>query len=295
MKPIHIAIGSTMSRPGNVAANLSEIGEFARQAGEAGADVVLTPELSASGYGPYPEVLATAERAGKGKVYDGLARCAQQTGVVISAGFVEAADGKKHLAHYVVYPDGKFIVQRKHRVTLFERPLDPSVALTGHPSDAIDPADPGQPLELRFEFFEIKGVRCALTICADGGIENVRAYLAKNGVELLLAPTGAGGNREDRIVTKDLATESGRQKYTEWLERVFFPGRGTVSDCIQYRQALAAVNQCGYDGRNHYHLGHGTITNPMGEVVALIHGLPNIDRQRPMFAHAVVDVEDCLP
>lgn len=174
-KPIHIAIGSTMSRPGNVSANLKEIAGFARQSASVGADVLLTPELSACGYGPYPEVLATAEKAGAGPIYESLAATAQATGVVLCAGFVEASREKKHLAHYVVYPDGEFIVQRKHRVTLAERPLDPSVALSGHPPNAADPADPGQPLELRFEFFEIKGVRCALTICADGGIENVRA------------------------------------------------------------------------------------------------------------------------
>lgn len=37
MKNIHIAIGSTMSRPGNVAENLKEIAAFARQAGEVAA------------------------------------------------------------------------------------------------------------------------------------------------------------------------------------------------------------------------------------------------------------------
>jgi hypothetical protein len=32
------------------------------------------------------------------------------------------------------------------------------------------------------------------------------------------------------------------------------------------------------------------IITPMGEVPALIHGLPNLDRQRPMYAHAVIDL-----
>jgi predicted amidohydrolase len=186
-------------------------------------------------------------------------------------------------------------VQRKHRVTLTERPLDPSVELTGHPPDSKDPADPGQPLELRFNYFDVKGVRCGLTICADGGIAGIHEVFARADVELILAPTGAGGNREDRVTTKDLHTEAGRKKYVEWLGQVFAPGWGTVSNCIQYRQAFAAVNQCGHDGRRHYHLGHGMIINPMGEVVGFFHGLPNLDRQRPMFAHAVVDVDDCLP
>jgi predicted amidohydrolase len=293
MKNIHIAIGSTMSRPGNVAENLMEITAFAQQAGAAGADILLTPELSACGYGPYPAVLATAETAGSGPVYDGLAQAAQSTNVVVCAGFVEAAAGKRHLSHYVIYPDGKFLVQRKHCVTLMERPLDPSVPLTGHPEGAADPADPGQPTEIHFNYFDVKGVRCGVAICMDGGIDNLHANFARAGVKLVLAPAGAGGRREDRVTTKDLYTEAGRRKYLEWLERVFFPGT-RVTDCIQHRQAMATVNQCGYDGGHQYHLGHGMIINPMGEVVGFFHGLPNLDRQRPMFAHAVVDVDDCL-
>ncbi len=293
-KMIHIAVGSTMSRPGNVTANLAEIAGFARRAAADGVDLLLTPELSASGYGPYPEILATAEPAGDGPIYRGLEQTARETGVVVTAGFAEAAAGKKHLAHYVVFPDGRFEVQRKHRVTLAERPLDPAVPLSGHPDGAPDPADPGQPHELHFNIIEIRGVRCAITICADGGIEGLHELLAAQGVELQLQPAGAGGRREDRVVTQDLYTEEGRQKYLKWLELVFFPGKSVLA-CIQYRKALAAVNQCGFDGHRFYHLGHGMIITPMGEVPALVHGLPNLDRQRPMYTHAVVDVADCLP
>jgi hypothetical protein len=39
-------------------------------------------------------------------------------------------------------------------------------------------------------------------------------------------------------------------------------------------------------------MGHGTITTPMGEVPALIHGLPNLDRQRAMYAHAEIDLSE---
>ena len=293
VKPIHIAIGSTTSQPGDVAGNLAQIARFAEQAGAVGADVLLTPEMSASGYGPYPEVLATAEPAGAGPIYRELARLALASGAVICAGFVEAATGKRHLAHYIVYADGKHVVQRKHRVTLVERPLDPPWPLSGHPPDAPDPADPGQPLELHFEEFAIKGVKCALAICADGGITGLSDRLARAGGELLLAPTAGGGTRDQRVVTADLHSEAGLKKYYDWLERVFFPGGGLL-DCVRFRRALAAVNLCGFDGRERYHIGHGMIISPMGEVPALIHGLPNLDRQRPMFTHAVVDVEETI-
>lgn len=284
-KYIHLAIGSTCSKPGDVDGNLAQIVDFARRAAADGADLLLTPELSASGYGPYPEVLATAEVAGAGPIYTALAAAACETGVVICAGFVERAGEKRYLAHYVVYPDGRFIVQRKHRVTPAERPLDALVALDS--SDYI-----GQPTEpLQFTIFVVKGVRCAITICADAGITDIDRYLAAQGVEVVLGPTGAGGELKDRVTTADLHTEAGRNKYLDWLRQVFFP-EGGITKCIEYGRALAAVNQCGYDGRNFAHLGHGMVITPMGEVPALIHGLPNLDRQRPMYTHAVVDVLD---
>jgi predicted amidohydrolase len=295
MKAIHIAIASTTSKPGAVAENLRQIAEFAAQAGRDGADLLLTPELSASGYGPYPEVLATAEPAGNGPIFKALAGMARESGVVICAGFVEACDDKRYLAHYIVYPDGRFIIQRKNRVMLTERPLDPSGELI--PPDPArpsgDPADPGQPRQPLFSFFEVKGARCAVAICADSGIPGLDDLLEKAGVEVLLVPTGAGGERKDRVTTDELRTEAGRQKYLHWLERVFFPGASVIT-CIECRRAMAAVNLCGYDGKKHYHLGHGMIITPMGEVPALIHGLPNLDRQRPMYTHAVINLDEHL-
>jgi hypothetical protein len=208
VKKLHIAIASTTSKPGAVADNLRQIAKFAEQAGRDGADLLLTPEMSASGYGPYPEILKTAEVAGRGKIYEKLAKSAEKNDVAI---------------------------------------------------------------------------------CADSGIEKLDDYLFENKVRLLLVPTGAGGKREERVSSDELRTEAGRKRYSEWLEKVFFPGRQSIEDCIKYRRALAAVNLCGYDGKKHYHIGHGMIITRMGEAPALFHGLPNLDRQRPMYAHAVVD------
>jgi predicted amidohydrolase len=294
--PIHVAIGSTLSRPGQVDANLAEIAGFAAQAGRDGADLLLTPELSACGYGPYPEVLATAEVAGAGPVYRALADLARTHRLTVCAGFVEQDGGRRLLAHYAVHADGTWTVQRKHRVTLAERPLEPAWPLIPPDYNAgppADPMDPGQPAELRFSFFTVAGVRCGIAICADGGIPGLHRHFAEHGARLILGPAGAGGLRCQRVTTADLRTPAGRRRYQEVLAQVFFPG-DRIADCLASGVAMAAVNQCGYDGRNLYHVGHGMIVSAMGEVPALIHGLPNLDRQRPMYAHAVIDVEDRL-
>ncbi len=269
---LHIAIASTTSKPGDMDGNLAQITDFARRAGRDGADILLTPEMSATGYGPYPDVIALAETAGEGPIYRALAGLARETGVVVTAGFVETAGEKRHLAHYVVYPDGAFVVQRKHRVTLAERPLHPGVEL--EPPDYVnappaDPARPGQPKELNFHPFEVNGVRCAIVICADGGIPTLFDRLHAQGVNAILLGSGAGGRREDRVNTADVAHRAGREIFMKWLEMTFFPGN-TIADCLRTGMAFAAVNLCGYDGRKQYHMGHGMIGDPHGRSARLL-------------------------
>ena len=290
-QPFGIAIASTTSLPGQVECNLDQIATFARRAQADGADLLLTPEMSASGYGAYPEVLETAEIVGEGPIFRRLSELARETGVVLCAGFLEQRDEKRHLSHYIVWPDGQFLVQRKHRVTRGETSLLESVTRQLPPYSEWDGT--GQPESLHLETFEVKGAKCALLICADAGIENVGEELEKRGVQVLLMPTGAGGKREDRVTTEDLHTDAGRARYVELLRTVFFPG-DSAGDCLKFRRALAAVNLCGFDGHEHYHMGHGSITNAMGEVVGFFHGLPNLDRQRPLYAFARVDVAEVL-
>jgi len=281
-----------MSKPGDVAGNLSQIERFAQIAQSDTADLLLTPEMSVSGYGGYPEVLATAEAAGEGPIHRELLRIAARTGVVVLAGFVNAIGSKRHIAHYVVWPDGAWLVQNKHRATPGEAPLDPFVKL-GPPYGADGCGQPCDIADVNLQTFKIRNVTCALTICADGGITDRAKLLAQQGVELWLLAAGAGGRREDRVTTAEMLTPAGRAKYGELLESVYFPRWGVV-DCLENRRAHAAVNMCGFDGKNHYHISHGCIISPMGEVLVLP-GQPNLDRQRPAYLHAVVDVADRLP
>jgi predicted amidohydrolase len=285
---LHLAVASTTSLPGELTRNLEQIIGFARRAGADGVDLLLTPEMSATGYGGFPEVIALAEVAGDGPVYETLAREASETGVTVCAGFVEKGIGCNYLSHYAIFPDSTFIVQRKHRVTHSEQPLAPAFAQLA----PLGGDGTGTPAQTDFQIFKVKDVACAIVICADTGIENIRADLAARGVQVMLAPTGAGGKREDRVTNQELKTAEGREKYSEWLEKVFFPGRQSIEECIELGQALAAVNLCGYDRRRHYHLGHGMIINALGEVPAFFHGQPNMDRQRPMYAHALIDTEE---
>ena len=277
---LNIALGSTFCRIADVDHNLAQIAAFANQASQAAAHILLTPELSVTGYGPYPEVVALAETPGEGPIYEGLVLIAKRTGIVIAAGFVEAHHHGPGISHYVVFPDGDFFVQRKYRVTQFESPL--VSALATYPRGEAVP----EKLDFRalsFPTFKIRGIRCALAICADCGIEALHDHLDTLGVRVLFAPTGAGGDVKDRVRTSDLLSAEGREKYRRALEKTFFPPAKSVFDSILHRRVVAAVNQTGWDGRECAHIGDGSIISPRGEMPLLICGVPNLDFQRPAF------------
>ncbi len=279
-RTLGIAIGSTCSKPGDVHGNLQQIADFAAKARGCGCHLLLTPELSASGYGGYPEVLAAAEIAGQGPIYEALAHMARANNLVVLAGFPEKDGEHIHLSHYAVYPDGRFVVQRKHRVTPLERPLAPSVELYYDDTEEIGHVTPGQEI---LQVFEIEGVRCALIICADLGLKNLHGLLDERKVDLLLLPTGAGGTMADKVTDALLRTPEGQEQYRNFYNEVLRYGDGLI-DCLRRKRGFVAVNQCGFDGKALYHGGSGSIVSPFGELVALIPGICNVDRARPLFA-----------
>jgi len=285
---LNIAIGSTCSIPGDVMGNLAQIGNFAAQAGKNSCDLLLTPEMSASGYGGYPEVLSLAEPAGQGPIYRALSSMAQANNLAILAGFVESERDKRFLSHYAVFPDGLYLIQRKHRVTPREHPLNSAVELYYDDTEGIGHVHEG---DEQFSFFEIKGVKCGIIICADLGIQTRNRIFDQNRLDLLLLPTSAGGTRDDRVTDADLMTQEGLKRYYKLVEGACFPGEG-ILECIRHRRGMAAVNMCGYDGRDFYHGGQGSIISPFGDVVGLLAGIPNLDRQQPRMVFGPIDFDE---
>lgn len=86
-KNIHVAIASTTSLPGQLDRSLEQIADFAKRAGDEAVELLLTHELSASGYGGFPEVITTAGKAGDGRIYHSVAKLADKTRVNIFAIF----------------------------------------------------------------------------------------------------------------------------------------------------------------------------------------------------------------
>lgn len=286
---IMIGIGSTCSIPGDLDGNIAQIDYLCSRAAANKCRILLTPELSACGYGGYKEVLETAEIAGEGKIYNSLKDMAKHYNLCIAAGFVEKPgryekeyinEKKIFLSHYMIWPDGKFIVQRKNRVTPRENPLTSPVSLFFDETEDIGHVREG---EEQLTFFEIDNMRCVIIICADNGIRGLNNILSRNKIDLVLLTVGAGGSRESRMTDKEI-NSGGIEKYIDLCNNEYFFPSGGLRDCIAFKRNLAVVNMCGYDGKELYHGGSGSIISRYGIIEGFLPGIENLDHQKPGFA-----------
>ena len=284
-RSIRVAIGSTCSLPGQWEHNIEQIAQLAKRARINDCQLLLTPEMSATGYGGYEEVIALAEPQGKGPIFASLKQIAKSTGVILCAGYVERFRERNHIAHYAVFPDGSYISQRKHRATPAEHPLQPGVELYYDGSEEIGQV---KPTDIHFELFEVQGVRCAIVVCADLGIAQLPDKLRQLEVDLMLLPVGAGGKREDRVSLQELTTPQGIAKYQQFLTQSSLPQAGAI-ECLQYHRATVAVNMHGFDGKERYHGGSGSIVSAQGQIKAYTPGTPIIELQKPEFVYAELE------
>lgn len=162
----------------DTAANLARIEKAARQAADAGATLLVTPELGVTSYGGGEAILDLAEPA-NGPIVNRLGEIARRTGVAVVAGFAEKAD--RAVYNSAVYVDGvetPSVYRKSHLYGDYERQL-------------FTPEAPGTCL------FSHRGMSCAMLICYDVEFpENVRR-LALAGADMILVPTatpqGASG------------------------------------------------------------------------------------------------------
>ena len=198
----------------------------------------------------------------------GLAR---KHGIVIVAGTLERAGKRLHMSAFVAYPDGRLLVQRKHRLT----PTELGAGLTPGPEKRM--------------VFSVDGVKCAICICADSGIENLYNKLADQGVQLSLHPTAGGGGRKFMKHAADLDDPRKLKSYLRDMEKVCFMG-GAIKQCLQHHMCMIACNLSGDDGVGNYHPGHAAIVDSRGKTVGLIPGEYVVEFLRPQLIHGEVVV-----
>jgi NAD+ synthase len=168
-----IALAQLNARVGGLAANADAI--LRARAEAAGADLLVTPELSIVGYPPEDLVLKPSLVAAARAEVERLAAATADGGPALLVGAPWAEDGK--LFNVMLLLDGGRIagITRKHELpnygTFDEKRIFASGPLPG-------------PLNLR-------GVRVGVPICEDIWFPEVCECLAETGAELLIAPHGS--------------------------------------------------------------------------------------------------------
>src|SRR5690606_19605745 len=133
---VRVAAVAFDGRPGETAANLDRLDTWCARAADAGAALVLFPELSVTGFVPnHPTgdhaawlqealqgVRAIAEPL-DGRAVGRLVETARRHDVLVSAGLLEDAGHLLHNTHVLVGPHGLLGAWRKMHVPLFEMPI----------------------------------------------------------------------------------------------------------------------------------------------------------------------------
>ncbi len=174
-------------------------------------------------------------------------------------------------SHLVARPDGTLGVQRKHNVT---------------PPEIAAGISPGPRARTVFEF---NGVRTALIICADSGIDGLADELAAQGVEYRFCPTAGGGNIGDKPIPyfheAELADPEKRALYEQYRGYVFLAqAMLTEKECPHC--GFAAANAMGYDGRSVTHMGHCLIVDNHRVLRAQIPGTLILEHLQEQMVHA---------
>ena len=174
---VKVAIAQMNSTVGDLAGNRAKIFDLSRRAFEAGADIVLTPELSLVGYPPEDLLLRNAFYAKTQEAFAGLAAdLAQFTDLHVVVGLpLQDEKGVRHNAASVLVNGEVLGTYRKHdlpNTTVF----DEKRYFTSSDQAFV---------------FGVKGVRFGINICEDTWFEHAPMRARAAGAQVLLVPNGS--------------------------------------------------------------------------------------------------------
>lgn len=174
MTPSALKLGVCQYAPrvGDLDYNLACGAEWIRRAGEAGAQLVVLPELASSGYTfqADAEAEAAAFPAGSSPVLGAWLRECSELGIFVAAGFAERGDQGRYNAAALLGPEGLVGVYRKAHLFFDEKTY-------------FRPGDVGFPV------FDLPFGRVGMLVCYDLWFPEAARALALAGADLICVPT----------------------------------------------------------------------------------------------------------
>jgi NAD+ synthase len=200
---LKIALAQINPTVGDLDGNLALIRRRRAEAAALGADLVVTTELSVTGFPPEDLVLKPAFLACARDAVEALARDTADggPGLIVGAPWLEEAEATGPLRHHVTNSvfllDAGEIVGRRDKRELPNYGVFDDVRI-------FKPGPPPGPLNFR-------GVRLGVPVCEDLWTPEVPECLVESGAEILIVPNGSPYEM-DKV---DLRVQTGVQRVTE--------------------------------------------------------------------------------
>lgn len=241
---VRMAAVAVDARPGETDENLEKMRHWAGRAQESGADLVLFPELSLTGFlpnhptGNHDAWLRSALRGARslaepvsGPAVQQLISIAQEHGLLLCAGMLEDAGNRLHNTQVLVGPDGLCGSWRKMHVPMFEMPFYNG---GGHPMVVETPLG-----------------RLGVNICFDALLPESTRLLAVQNVEIVLFPFAA----DPPPVTP--------QGWRDWAAPAL---RSRCQENGVFGLACNYAGRVEYEGVEQHFPGGGLAVDPRGQV-----------------------------
>ena len=270
MRALHVAAAQIHSG-GPIEKTLERIERQMAAASAVGAEVILFSEgvLHGYDYDMTPESVRAVAETSDGPNCRRIAKLARRYRIASLVGFLEKHGDRIHNSVLVAEPGKACWVGRKHVLTEGET----AAGLTAGPRE--------RPV------VEINGVRCALIICADGGIDGLHEDLKAQRVDYRFCPTGGGGKMRDMLHEADLATPEGCAKYVANRPRVFKTEAILDEKECPYT-GFTSANALGPVGKQTCHQGHCMIVDNFRVMRAQIPGTIVLEHMQDQMIHALL-------
>ncbi len=226
MSRLRIAIAQFNATVGDLAGNAARILDLAQRARDAGAQVLLTPELALCGYPP-EDLLMRPDfyRACAAQVAD----LARKLPLPVVLGYPEEAQGKRYNAAALLDGGAIRASYRKHRLPNYEVFDEERYFAPG-----------SQPCVV-----EIAGVRCGLAICADVWEYGATEAAAMAGAELMLTLNASPFHMNKQA-----------RRYEVLRDRIAATGKPVV-----YANLVGGQDELVFDGASFALDGQGRLTH----------------------------------
>jgi len=190
---MRIAVAQLNQMVGDLEGNAARIHDAIAAGRRAGADLVVTPELSLCGYPPEDLLLRPAFLDACSRSLDALASAS--TGLTVLVGFPEVADGKRYNALAVLRDGRKIAVYHKQMLPNYTVFDEQRYFARGERACVVD----------------VAGVRVGVVICEDLWFAGPARMARDAGAQVLVVPNGSPYHTRQHALRRGIVADRARE------------------------------------------------------------------------------------